>query len=1776
MNIATPISDAISGVDFGFLSSSEIRALSVKRIDNPTTFDTLLNPTPGGLYDAALGGFLENKCSTCRLTDFMGCPGHCGHIELPTRVYHPTFMDQALKLLRAKCVFCHRLRMSRAEVNRFVCKLRLIQHGLIDKAHHIDEMIAAGKGNAGSASDSEEKDDVAGDSAPLIMKRTQFTERSIRRARREGVIEFNEAASEVRKAVIRDMFSEMNILKCKNGDCNGHNPGFRKDKYVKIFRKPCSPKHDNANIQSGLKAQNPLIILQRRAKAAAQSRRKHQENGIIDEGVADMGGSSQDEEDEDIEMADPESENESGTLIAEIATTGRGAKSQTVARPHEYVSANEVRAALVLLFEREHELMHWVYTPRSHSKKSLFSADAFFCDTLLIPPTRYRPEAKTGDGAITEASQNNLYRNILNICETIGQINHEIRGIRSESTYRMRNVDDLQNAFVNLQDAVNSLFDRDRNPIQGAAGKRNEEGIKQILEKKEGLFRKNMMGKRVNFAARSVISPDPNIETNEIGVPPVFAMKLTYPEPVTSHNYYELKEAVLNGPEKWPGAVAIENENGQVIALGKKNIEERMALSNELLAPANDKVNGSRNKKVHRHLNNGDIVIMNRQPTLHKPSMMCHRARVLPGERTIRMHYANCNTYNADFDGDEMNMHFPQNEVARAEAMTIANTDNQYLSATAGEPLRGLIQDHISMAVQLTNKDVFFNREDYQQLLYSAIRPESNHGISGRLLTVAPAIWKPVPLWTGKQVITTVIKNLTPAGSEGLNLTSRSKTPGNFWGKASEEQEVIIANGELLVGIIDKGQIGPTNGGLINGIYEAYGAIAAGKLLSILGRLLTKLLHMRAFSCGVEDLILNAQGDAARVELLQGADKIGLEVASNYVTLEKQTPTADNKELHTRLERVLRDDSKQAMLDEVMKSRNAELSSLITKACLPDTLIKPFPKNQMQAMTGTGAKGTQVNANQISCNLGQQVLEGRRVPIMVSGKSLPSFRPFDTSIRAGGYVMGRFLTGLKPQEYFFHMMSGREGLIDTAVKTSRSGYLQRCLIKGMEGLNVQHDNSVRDSDGSMIQFLYGEDGLDVCKQQYLTNFRFLAENFYTIFESLNCRDEWPLVHSEDADAHQKKAVKAFRKTKNYGVRDPVTAKFAPNRHAGSTSEKFYEMLKSYCEENPDGAIHSKKEAGGYTTKRNFERLLNMKYLKSLIEPGEAVGVVAGQSIGEPSTQMTLNTFHLAGHSSKNVTLGIPRLREIVMTASANISTPSMTLYPNAEMSLEAAEKFAKGISRLSLAEIVNGVSVSEKMKNGDVKEYRIRLDFFPAEEYCAEYAIQVADVLEAVSKRFLPKLQVLIRKELKKKEDKSFKKSGARPVVGEAAGVIEQENTARPNAEADDEGGSEEDEEAEGDASGAKRKANRTENVTYDAPDEEEEAIARDARSPSPGDESKEEKKARKAEEAKTKKALAAKKAAEKAVDQTGKGKDVASDDEDTSSDEEDEDNEEKEDEKDVEESDIEEDEPEADTRPTAGSSARSIAITEDAKDLLSRLQSIKGNADLSAFTFSPHGDYVDFTLEYSQTKLLMLSIVEKCCHDSVIQAIPGLKSCSLDANNKYTDPFTNEEEKRPAIVTDGINLTAMREYQDYINPHLIFTNDIAAMLSNYGVESARATIVREMDSIFKGHGISVDNRHLNLIADVMTRNGGFKPFNRMGLRTNVSPFMKMSFETTVGFLRDAVLEGEREELRGPSGRIVVGGLSKVGTGGFDVLVPISEAVSGGVGEGFEVEGLEM
>ena len=1708
----SPLASSAGGLQFSRLPPEEIRKISVVRINATPTLDSMHGPVPGGIHDPAMGAIqaLDLSCTTCKL-NWSQCAGHCGHIDLPVPCYHPQLIDTTLRTLRAKCIYCHRLRLPSLLINKTTCELRLLQYGLLEEYNGFQQIQAGSHRQRKEADEPASEDEDAGN---LMERRSKYVDKALRTARKRNQIDptafvRNPVAAKIRKTTITDFIYRAAADKTCT-QCGGISPVYRKDRSTKIFRKPLSSKAKEKMRVNGMKAPNPLLFLQAQQKEKEASRKMP--NG----------------EHEDVEM-------EAAVHGAEDEITAQSALEEAEDNPEfddnedgqVYMTNDEVHAALTLLFEREQEIFNLLFA--TGPRKTMVTADIFFLRAILVPPNRYRPLSRQGSDRLLEAQQNAPLNRII---KAASEVRRSVRLYKTseDADVRTRALGRKIATSVLLQEQVNMLIDQPPNP----ANRLVEQGVKQIFEKKEGLFRMNMMGKRVNFAARSVISPDPNIETNEIGVPLVFAKKLTYSEPVTKHNFDELKKAVINGMEKYPGASAIEDERGRVMNLKRKSKDDRTALAKQLMTTSVPGARGDQTKKVYRHLISGDVVMMNRQPTLHKPSMMGHRAKVLTNQKTIRMHYANCNTYNADFDGDEMNMHFPQNELARTELMQIADTDNQYLSATAGKPLRGLIQDHISMAVQFTSRDTFFERDAYQELLYNCLRPEDNHTIYERIETVPPAVLKPKMLWTGKQVITTVLKNITPDRFCGINLTSRSSTASDSWGETTvndssqyettpdmiafkdTEQVVIFKDGEHLCGILDKAQIGPAAGGLIHSIHELYGHIIAGRLLSVLGRLLTRFLNERAWTCGMDDLYLTTEGDNHRRSELSISKRLGQEVAAEYVSLKPAQAEKDPNSLNSRLENVLRDDDQLNGLDQMYKSKVKTITDSVSKHCMPAGLQKPFPRNQMQAMTISGAKGSSVNANLISCNLGQQVLEGRRVPIMVSGKSLPSFQAFETDPGAGGYVSGRFLTGIKPHEYYFHAMSGREGLIDTAVKTAKSGYLQRCVVKGLEGAKTEYDSSVREtSNGSVLQFRYGEDGLEVSKQKHLREFSFLAENFSTVGTRLDANDMMSKVRNNDVGDEQKEVLRALRRNI---AKDPILATHAPGGSFGSTSETFALELTRYLKENPDKLIKDKKTNPDGIGKKSFQSLMDLKYMRSLVEPGEAVGVVAAQSVGEPSTQMTLNTFHLAGHSAKNVTLGIPRLREIIMTATPHIMTPTMTLRPISELSIDDGTKFAKGITKLPLAHVIKDLDITERTDGGrgyeHQKVYDIRIHLFDVQEYEKEYAITSSDVLHAFEKKFLPRLDKMIKAELKKKakEAEGSETTAAVPALGVSVGRVEEQ---RPEGQRGERDGDEDDVDEDADPESAKDAADRgRREETFDDPDEEEQRIAEGS-------------------------------------DNSGNEED----DEDSSA-----------------------------TRPNniENGSAVEQAGTEDSgyesesldSEAEARQKNLKDEIPhLAKFHFSPDSSNpcrIVLAYDNKTPKLLLLPIVERCAHLSVIQSIPGLGTCTLyledilDASGKKvrtTNPGTGEEEdaKEPVITTEGVNLIAMRDYQDKLNPHTLYTNSVHDMLKHYGIEAARTVIIKEISGIFAGHGISVDNRHITLIADAMTQTGQYLAFSRHGVVSESSSVLsKMSFETVMGFLREGMMMGEADDLKGPSARIVAGRTGLIGTGSFDVVMPVN------------------
>ncbi|KAJ1823841.1 hypothetical protein LPJ56_002916, partial [Coemansia sp. RSA 2599] len=1145
--------------------------------------------------------------------------------------------------------------------------------------------------------------------------------------------------------------------------------------------------------------------------------------------------------------------------------------------------------------------------------------------------------------------------------------------------------------------------------------------------------------------------------------------------------------------------------------------------------------------------------------------------------------------------------------VARSELRNIIGADMTYLNPTDGGPLRGLIQDSVDGGVIMTKRDSMFTRSEYQELVYWALRPETqSHLPEGKVQLLPPAIFKPKPMWTGKQVISTLLLNLT-WGCAPLNLVSKDKIGKKYLTAVAEEEErVLILDGELLVGILDKSQFGASSYGLVHSVYELYSPMHAGRLLSTLGRLFLRYLQEIGFSCRMEDLLFDKQGDAIRKDMIKSERKDGIEAALGFVGLEKYTAEsleADanvKREFHNRMEEVLRSDNKLAQLDGTIQGRMNQLTTSLISKCLPSHLHLPFPHNNMVVMTVSGAKGSNINLSQITCCLGQQSLEGRRVPLMVSGKSLPSFAPFDSAGRAGGYVSSRFLTGLKPQEFYFHCMAGREGLIDTAVKTSRSGYLQRCLIKHLEGIQVHYDYTVRDADGSVIQFQYGEDALDVLKCQHLTQFDFAATNYRALRDKFSPTKAAGVLVDEVARKYAKKLI---GKPERYDPRlidgEPISSKFNPSRYLGAVSEKFFVELEKYLAENPNNLISEKKSkskgkgkgksdgqqaaASNNSSKkqalpadgnkmlasvsdkaalmaavspdchlRNFRVLQYLNYLHSLIEPGESVGLIAAQGIGEPSTQMTLNTFHLAGFGAKNVTLGIPRLREIVMVASDNISAPIMEIPLLDGVTKEHAETIAGSLTKLTLSDLTDFVEVKElltaKKSSVDNKRHRrftVRLQLFPSKEYEEEYDVAQEDIEYAIEKQFAPSLEMLVARDLKRTyrvslSDETVTDDADDEFVGRNASA----NDASQNDEAEvsddvakesDIDSDDDDEEADEEDA---RTARRAGNKAYEEPDDDDKEMlgSMDA-------------------ELEELDNLAAKETSEKASKKSKKSKNGGS----SSANSDDENN------MDVD-SDSNSDSDDDESTAEDIKRLRAIALSKRRRRLTAKFPHIIGYN----FVDSESETYVEIEMQFSATtpKFLMLNLAETAVRSTVVREIPGIAAC-------YVNKPEAENDTSLSIGTNGSNIAGIwhaslmalddiantdedTNMDQWVDINRLYTNDIAGILRAYGVEAARKAIVREINSVFGTYNIEINDRHLGLVADYMTFEGGFKPFNRIGLSSSPSPFAKMSFESTCTFLQEATVYGDFDELKNPSARIVMGQPVSSGTGAFDVLVDLA------------------
>ena len=796
----------------------------------------------------------------------------------------------------------------------------------------------------------------------------------------------------------------------------------------------------------------------------------------------------------------------------------------------------------------------------------------------------------------------------------------------------------IQELHELLQYHVTTYFD---NEVSGLPPARHRSGralktLTQRLKGKEGRFRGNLSGKRVDFSARTVISPDPNIDINEVGVPLDVAQRLTIPERVTPWNIEELRSLIRNGPDQYPGALYIVRPDGRRVRL--EFVAERESLAEALQAGF----------VVERHIRDGDIVLFNRQPSLHRMSIMAHRVKVLP-YKTFRLNPCVCPPYNADFDGDEMNLHVPQGEEARTEAKLLMQVQDQILSPRYGGPIIGAKTDLLSAAYLLTRKSTYLTKEEVGKLLTAA-------EYSGEL--PPPELKRPVELWSGKQIFSLFLP-------KGFNFVARPSMATK-----EDGDSVVVKDGVLIEGVIDKNTIGAERSEtLFHRVVKDSGPEIGRDFLNSLMKLLDRFITIRGFSYGIDELDIS---DAVREKISKAIKKAEDRVQELIEQYRKGT-------LERLPGRSLQESLELRIMDELSKARD-QAGELAEQYLMTQT------DNSGVIMTKTGARGSMLNIAQMVASVGQQSIRGQRIQRGYRDRALSCFERGDAGAEARGFVYASYQDGLSPIEFFFHSMGGREGLVDTAVRTQQSGYMQRRLINALEHIRVEYDGTVRDSRGDIIQFRYGEDGVDTAKSDHGK-----AVNTERLVERVGLTIE-----------KGEKASKAYVEKKVSDVRADLTV--------------------SLTEQLKDSLLKTKLTRKG-VDEAIREALKN--YRKSMIEPGEAAGIVSAQSIGEPGTQMTLRTFHFAGVREQNVTLGLPRLIEIV-DARKIPSTPMMVVYLDKKhrTSREKTQEVATRITHTTLGDIASSIE-------SDITKMRIVVAL--NNEPMKERAVTLKDIKAAVT-----------------------------------------------------------------------------------------------------------------------------------------------------------------------------------------------------------------------------------------------------------------------------------------------------------------------------------------------------------------------------------------------------------------------------------------------------------
>ena len=916
--------------------------------------------------------------------------------------------------------------------------------------------------------------------------------------------------------------------------------------------------------------------------------------------------------------------------------------------------------------------------------------DWMICQVLAVPPPAVRPSVKHDAQQRSEDDISHIIVNIIKANKTL------LDKLSSNATQKV-----IEDWTTVLQYYCATMIDN-RIPGVASVAQRSGRALKSIKERligKSGRVRGNLMGKRVDYSARSVITPDPNIGISELGIPLRVAKNITFPEVVNVRNKAFLTTLILAGPDEYPGAKILQRKGGDSVSL-RYTDRNSLELNNGDI--------------VHRHMLDGDPILFNRQPTLHRMSMMCHTAKILKQGDTFRLNVADTKPYNADFDGDEMNLHGPQDYESAAELKHLAAVPRQIISPANNKAIVGIFQDSLLGAYRLTRPNISFTTREAMNLLmaYNNVNPALFNNNN-----------KPI---TSFQLLSQILPPMSANFANGqYNSDEERKTSNSI---------IEIRDGQYLRGQLDKSALGAASKGLIHSIFNDFGFQSSANFIDDLQNIVTEYMKLSGFSVGISDLIADqVTNNRIAGAILQKKDEVKDLIDQTHIgAFENNTGKSNEEEFETQV-------------NSILNSARDEASKIGRQSLAKD--------NRFVIMVSSGSKGSQVNIAQMVSCLGQQNVDGKRIPYGFENRTLPHYTKYDDSPGARGFVEASFIQGLTPTELYFHAMGGRTGLIDTAVKTSQTGYIQRRLVKGLEDLKVCYDMTVRNNKGKIIQFAYGDDAINPerVESQRLPLTSMTLEDIYAHFQTPGDEGSDSLITTN----YTRKTIGRMRKqhsslvtrtkqiidfmiyargalaTHVFGhtTGDRVYVPVHFKRIMGNIQNQLHIQSNSMVDLTPlelyqlvDDAYAglekitlappselfkimfyyslSPKEL---LTIRRFSSsavilllaTITTQYKRAIICPGEMVGMIAAQSIGEPTTQMTLNTFHFAGIASKsNVTRGLPRIEEI-LSLSENPKNPSVTVFLKEDdrSSIEKAQEQKYMLEYTSLKDVTISVSI---------------------------------------------------------------------------------------------------------------------------------------------------------------------------------------------------------------------------------------------------------------------------------------------------------------------------------------------------------------------------------------------------------------------------------------------------------------------------------------------------